>query len=385
MSRAKFLTISVVLLALVFLLLDPRNLDFASAPVLFVPTHPSSLITSSTSPQQSSHTRAAAAAKMAATAHPSDCKFLVRRMEPHDESSVDCSAYGMARRQNGPVRIHYGMMVGYETDVLEVALHEIYPVVDSIILVETVISHSLRKKEAVFWKTMESRVQRFKDKIQHKVLTLESLGRLKDGWAVEKAQRNSIIKVIFERRKNISLQVGDIIVGNADVDEIINRKTLAKWKYCEAKGPFPLRFFLLQMRFSFRCLEHTHLSSYGCTVSYVEKGDKGDSDLYRLRSFCRKNIDFKSGKNLTEGDARVLLRDVSWHMSSFGSVKDVLRKNQNSPHRFLDHLPSEDKIRRAIQDCDNYGRPMTKVSLPLEALPVFVQQNECYFKRIGWL
>ena len=161
---------------------------------------------------------------------PQSCDVPDRTMHDDAPHTIVCAAYGLPRRAK-PIRIHYGVMVGFETDVTEIVMHEIYPVVDSIVVVETDVTHSRKDKPYVFNVTIKERLERFRDKIHYFQIPQNSTKKkLSDNWAIEKFQRNSVMKLMMsdDLRAKIKLQIGDIIVGNIDMDELMNRRTLAK-------------------------------------------------------------------------------------------------------------------------------------------------------------
>eukprot|EP00759_Apiculatamorpha_spiralis_P057602 PhF_6_TR8721/c0_g1_i2/m.13690/K00737/MGAT3; beta-1,4-mannosyl-glycoprotein beta-1,4-N-acetylglucosaminyltransferase len=313
------------------------------------------------------------------------CSVLDRTMPSvFTPESFDCSKYGLKRRAKIP-RLHYGIMIGFESDILEIVLHEIYPVVDSIVITELETTHSKRKKQMLFNTTVQKRkLQRFMDKVTYIPLNPGNK-RFKDNWAVEKFQRNSVLYEMTVRKDRIGLQEGDIIMGNIDLDELHSRDLLAKWKVCDVQRP--LFFYQLQLKFSFRCMPYNHLAGYGATVFFWEGKPV---DLYRARVIIRSKVslgDTISNSTWVRGGPRSApeLYPLSWHMSSFGSVDDVVRKNENSPHRYVGSY-SRKQIEQSIQSCTMFdGVKMNRIWLPNEALPEFVVRNLCHYRSRGWL
>ena len=80
----------------------------------------------------------------------SDCG-VNRTVEPFDADAFDarafCARYGYRPRADVP-RVLLGLMFSYEYDMLEVMLHELYPVVDEVYIAESETSHSLQRKAA---------------------------------------------------------------------------------------------------------------------------------------------------------------------------------------------------------------------------------------------
>ena len=326
-------------------------------------------------PPQTSQSSTPATPTPSVTSDP--CDVPDRTMHDDAPNTINCAAYGLSRRAV-PARIHYGVMVGYETDVVEIVMHEIYPVVDSIVVVETNVTHSRKDKPFIFNATFHERLVRFRDKIHY--VPIPRKEKFSDNWAIEKFQRNSVMRLMMtELRAKIKLKKGDIIVGNIDMDELMNRRTLAKWKYCEMPQSKPLYFHLLQCQWSFRCSPYTHLAGYGGTVFYF---DGTMRDFYRSRSMLRSKIELGSFSDKTWKQPAV--KEMDWHMSSFGSVDEVLRKNDNSPHRHIS-VYTREQVLKAFEVCHMEGRDGYRTFVPLPLLPVFVRQNECYFRKKRWI
>jgi hypothetical protein len=283
-------------------------------------------------------------------------------------------------------------MFGFELDMLEVVLHEIYPVVDFIYVTESTVTHSLGKKP-LLWDSVkaEPRFDRFAGKISHNVFTPAK--KFKSGWDIEKRQRAFFLK--FVAQNNIT--DSDILLGNIDLDELMTRETLVRMKHCETPD---LTFKLVQFRYNLNCLQEVRYTAYYTTTFYWR--DRKGGDLYSRRR-ASKPVPFDVGVG-GEGVVATLRGMGAWHMTAFGGVPAVMRKYENSPHRFVGTVSRAD-VARNIGECrynDKQrtalgprgaasaawfarGNASTATRLNAVALPYLIAQNLCSFAERGWL
>ena len=306
-------------------------------------------------------------------AHCSGMNYSHWRVEEQDISRI-CASYGERMRPAGQrlPKIFYSIMFGIEVDMLEVVLHEIFPVVDHIFITESTVTHSLRPKGLVFHKIAKTpRFAPFLSKISHDVFSPTK--RYSSGWDVEKRQRSFFLRRIAQ----YNISAGDIVVGNTDLDELFSRELLLRYKYCDVGED--LNFHVFHFRYNFNCLQELQYSRYGATVFLFPNNtaEMRKIDLYRRRTY-RKAIPFD-----VHGVDDVMTQRLVWHMSAFGGVDAVQKKYENSPHRFVGEL-SRDAIRASIEACTYNGAARFRVRLPVHRLPYFVRLNLCHYVNLGW-
>lgn len=331
--------------------------------------------------------------------------WTVESLMPNGAAAF-CAQFGEpARPANATPRLVYNIMFGGESDMLEVALHEIYPVVDIIFLTESAITHSLQQRTPV-WLTrfkLEPRFKPFLEKIDHQVYTSRRFdkwvefdrkrklyearyhrkvvirGRVIDdkmrpitGWEVERNQRKFFLK--FLDLHNVTIK--DLIIANSDLDEIFSRELLVRYKYCNTS----LDFRTFHFRYDLNCLQETVVSQQANLVFFAPpKNDFSDIDLFKRRA-GHVNAAFDPVNLMTEMRKGRLV----WHLTAFGGADAVLKKYENSPHRFVGKLTRED-VSRDIMTCAYNDKQRDRVDLTPDLLPYFIAQNQCQFRAMGWL
>ena len=285
-----------------------------------------------------------------------------------------CKKYGeVALTPRWRPRLFYGIMFGYEFDMLEVVLHEAYPVVDKFIFAESTVTHSLDTKPTFFHLIREE--PRFKPYMSKVVnYTFRPNQKFRSGWDIERKQRKFGLKGAFDS----GIRINDILIGNMDLDEPFQATYLMRLKYCKIKTK---DFFQFHFRFNLNCLQFTKVSQNQEVNFHWGADSLRIKDLYKMRP--KRLYENFTVANFTE-EFRAREGYLSWHMSTFGSIKDVMRKLQNSPHRFLSNN-TEEKIRQEMEECEYGGDKMWKISQSRSLLPKFIQQNMCHFKRKGWM
>ena len=270
-------------------------------------------------------------------------------------------------------RLFYGIMFGYEFDMLEVVLHETSPIVHKYILAESMVTHSLKKKRSYFADVMtEPRFAPFMHKIAN--YTFHPRGRIRSGWEIERRQRKFGLKGAFDS----GIRVNDILIGNMDLDELFQATYLMRLKYCNVKK---LDFFQFQFRYHLNCLMIDKYSQNRDVNFRWGTDSLRLKDLYKSRQ-SRKATSFDPrnySKQFLEFDG-----SVNWHMGTFGTVEEIMRKLQNSPHRFLANVTEADVL-QDIAQCRYNMEPRWMIPQRRSLLPKFIQQNMCQFKGKGWL
>jgi hypothetical protein len=261
-------------------------------------------------------------------------------------------------------KLIYAVMFGLEFDMLEVVLHEVAPVADTIFVTESTVTHSLGKKKLHFDAVKDHRFRQFLPKIQH--LIYSPVRTYKSGWDIEKRQRNHFLRYI-RGQKSVNVSEGDVVVGNIDLDEILSRDTLIAMKYCESPGSKPgdgMPFKLVHFRYSTNCIQEAKFNTYFDTAfrySDVLGTKSKPLDLYKRRLN-------RDSRPLGDADTKVQAATVrstirgggAWHFTAFGGVKAIMDKYRNSPHRFVGSLSEADVV-DVMNTCKYQDTPRWKL------------------------
>uniref|UniRef100_A0A7S1QP28 Glycosyltransferase family 17 n=1 Tax=Neobodo designis TaxID=312471 RepID=A0A7S1QP28_NEODS len=266
-----------------------------------------------------------------------------------------CRRRGLPRRVKGTEpKLIYAVMFGVEFDMLEVVLHEVAPVADTIFVTESTVTHSLGKKKLHFDSVKDARFAQFLPKVRH--LVYSPVRAYKSGWDVEKRQRNHFLRYL---RQQANVSEGDIVVGNIDLDEILARDTLVAMKYCDidatTKPGDGVPFKLVHFRYSTNCIQEAKYNTYFDTAFRFSDslGTKARPlDLYKRRlNRDSKPLASPPSTDMAAGVRRVIRDGGAWHLTAFGGIKAILHKYQNSPHRFVGSLSEADVV-KVMHGCE---------------------------------
>eukprot|EP01065_Artemidia_motanka_P016710 TRINITY_DN20314_c0_g1_i1.p1 TRINITY_DN20314_c0_g1~~TRINITY_DN20314_c0_g1_i1.p1 ORF type:complete len:548 (+),score=154.19 TRINITY_DN20314_c0_g1_i1:65-1708(+) len=204
----------------------------------------------------------AMAAEWARPPPPSGCPPLM--LSPwRVEDAKEAAAAGC--KESGR-RVFYAITFGGEVDLLYVHLHEIYPVVDVIVIVETALTHRKHPKPSVY--RMHSELfSVFADKVRYYFFGKEEVDalvglcvhrkRISCGWSKWELVRG-MYRLISKGLSDAD--DGDIVVTNCDTDEVVHRHTLVRWKYCALPvlPGSPLNLTFANFWYNFNCMERPH-------------------------------------------------------------------------------------------------------------------------------
>jgi len=135
-----------------------------------------------------------------------------------------------------PRKLGVAFKYGYETDILELHLMEVYDVVDKIFLVESTRAHIKNNPKLLFWEHLKwtPRFRRFQDKIVHLVLDdLSTVPKNVVGGSLETYQEIMRFNLVVEWNIKNKFFDDDDLISFGDADEIVSRNTLHALKYCE--------------------------------------------------------------------------------------------------------------------------------------------------------
>lgn len=128
------------------------------------------------------------------------------------------------------------IQLGFDVDILEVYLYEVYDVIDKFFITESVVSHSnLQTRKPLVWERLKDtpRFKRFADKVVHFVV--DDAGRKipdGDGWTSEYNQERLRWEKFKEWNEKHKFFESDDLIGFGDTDEIPSRNALAVLRQC---------------------------------------------------------------------------------------------------------------------------------------------------------
>ena len=158
---------------------------------------------------------------------------------PHDRA-------GFVRKRAAPRRLGLAVLYGYEVDVLELLLAEVYDVVDRVFLCESMQSHRHDAKP-LLWERLKAqpRFARYRDRVVHLVLDdadalpPDQERRLFDE---EGNQERTRFRKVMEWNARTKFFGPDDYIGFGDVDEIPSRNSLQYLRHCDTdhRGPIDI-------------------------------------------------------------------------------------------------------------------------------------------------
>lgn len=173
--------------------------------------------------------------------------------KPEIQMSLKCEDYflsfnGQRDPQAPKPKIAHLIQYGFETDVLEILLSEVYDYIDKFFIIESEVTHYQSIKKTLVWPLLskQKRFQRYLDKVVYFNITYEMSDEYSKTMPIE--QRNSIWRneLIQEQlRFKLFLQwntnngnyfTGDDIIGFGDTDEIPSFHNLILLKKCVMRG-----------------------------------------------------------------------------------------------------------------------------------------------------
>ncbi|OHS95077.1 putative beta-1,4-mannosyl-glycoprotein beta-1,4-N-acetylglucosaminyltransferase [Tritrichomonas foetus] len=169
--------------------------------------------------------------------------------------SMNCAKYSSVfngertKEEQNRIKIAHLIQFGFDSDVLEILLNEIYDEVDKFFIIESQETHFLQTPKELVWPILakQKRFEKFLDKIVYIVLTQKIIrdfekfyprtDSVEDIWIGEKVQerfRWEAFKQWNEFHNNYFSN--DDIIGFGDCDEIPSFQNLRLLKKCQMKG-----------------------------------------------------------------------------------------------------------------------------------------------------
>lgn len=259
-----------------------------------------------------------------------------------------------------------------ELDVLEIRLAELETVVDIHVIAEATRTYSGAEKPLYFAENRD-RFAPWLDKIRYVVVndmpggdhTVDPWQALEasdtDNWRRENHQRDAL-------RRGIDDMASDDLVLLSDLDEIPYARTVerARLEHPITRPRLPLHVMYLNWRWKHAPIE--------VICRFMSGKLMKDASPQALRN--AEGIAYGNPMN-REG--------LGWHLSYLGGVEAIQHKLDSAAHHEINKPPFNE--RSHIESCmetgaDLFGRPDKACeSVPLAALPNFVQDNIDYYGR----
>jgi len=279
-----------------------------------------------------------------------------------------------------------------ELELLELRLHELDPVVDRFVIVESTITHSNKPKPLVFLENRE-RFRQFSQKIIHVVVSDGARGA--SGWAPSGKQRFAIED--HDRRavgRGLTHCRPDDIILHGDVDELpraekvrevkerVFRKDVASRAWSALlRHPFVVRYFrnIFKKHHPLVTVFEHRLYYYYLNCSCLSMPWWPGTRMMFFR-------DFTSAYDLRRWKGRTL-PDAGWHFSYMGGTERIRKKIAAYAHQEFNNprFTDADHISRAISnqtDILGDGKRLGWVDVD-KSYPRFIRENPERFK--DWL
>ena len=165
--------------------------------------------------------------------------------------SLKCSDYPNALNPltpSPPPKIAHLIQYGFETDILEILLSEVYDQVDKFFIVESELTHFGQLTKPLVWPLLsrQTRFQPYLSKIVYLTITNEMIKKCisglrsednKDQWGSENCQEILRFQLFLKwNQENGNYFTDYDIIGFGDTDEIPSFHNLILLKKCKMKG-----------------------------------------------------------------------------------------------------------------------------------------------------
>ncbi|KAH0790145.1 putative beta-1,4-mannosyl-glycoprotein beta-1,4-N-acetylglucosaminyltransferase [Histomonas meleagridis] len=161
-----------------------------------------------------------------------------------DPKDINCNDYPTAfngQKRDKPAKIAHAIQLGFDVDILEIHLNELYPVVDKIFIIESKYAHFKGTRKPLIWEDVrhQPRFEKFNDKVVHFLIDNdEMLRQTSEGiWHNERYQERERWNRILKWNEETHYFSDDDMIGFGDADEICCTKNLQLLRVCKADGP----------------------------------------------------------------------------------------------------------------------------------------------------
>ena len=139
-----------------------------------------------------------------------------------------------------PIKIIHSVKLGYDVDMLEIHLNELYDVVDYFVIMESIKNHKGKMVKPLIWEfvRMQPRFAKFERKVIHFVMDdLEVIQPQPEAglFGAERLQEQLRWQKIKHWNEITKFLTSQDLIGFGDSDEIANRINLHKLRHCALK------------------------------------------------------------------------------------------------------------------------------------------------------
>lgn len=256
-----------------------------------------------------------------------------------------------------------------ELELLDIRLHELSPVVDKFVLLESPITFTGHSKP-LYYEENKKLFSEFEDKIIHIVvydtpistedckksisdadkLWLGNTYQLEDAWIRERFQRNALMRYLQWAEPN------DIIILS-DADEIVRASIVGQLEEIIVDGSNAVEQRLNSYYLNLRC---TNMPWWG---SKIIRRKFMPSSMSELRFHT---------------PASKLIYNGGWHFTFFGGIERIQKKVKSFSHTEFDNpdILNPDNINyRLAHHLDVLGRLYEYEEIPMDDLPKYVLDN----------
>jgi len=158
--------------------------------------------------------------------------------KPPPLPDVLCENYKTAFGNNPkPDNKKVGILIqfGFDVDILEIYLNEVYDLVDKFFITESVVIHSPQQdKKPLIWEKVkhQKRFSKFQDKIVHFIIDGSDLKKENGKWVSEHNQEILRWKKFLNWNEENKFFNDNDLIGFGDADEIPSRKAINILKHC---------------------------------------------------------------------------------------------------------------------------------------------------------
>lgn len=211
-----------------------------------------------------------------------------------------------------------------ELDILDQRFETLFDVVDRFIIVESSKTHGGKDKELVFHNNLQ-RFEKYLHKVTYLVFTnfptLPENASIEDkSWAIERAQRDEIMKGLTECKDNDTIMI-------SDVDEIPNPQAIQSYKPEDKIKAFDMVLYY-----------------YNKNVKAVDPWREAKIAPYSLvKQYSPCGIRYSHVDAIPNGGE---------HLSYFGGVESIIQKIENTAHQTqnTDYFKNPERIKKCIEN-----------------------------------
>jgi hypothetical protein len=279
---------------------------------------------------------------------------------------IDCNLYPKARFNSSspssidiPKKVGHAIQLGFDVDVVEIHLNELYDVVDKFFIIEWTESHNAQlNPKKLTWEHVkyQPRFVKFHDKVVHLILDDTDTVQMDGGmWSRETYQeRKRWEKIQLWNERTKFFQPHDII-GFGDADEVASRHNVHLLKYCT----MTTASLDIGIWFPFGHIDYAFPS--GWQVS-GHPYTLGDPSFWTFASAAKA----KKYPNRMRGKSGAFLLS-GMHLTHYGYLPYQITKRLIGSES-LNHYPwVKDMISKALQVNNSLAAMDAEMSLPWEA------------------